>query len=277
MADVQANETTQRLSKSDLNKLWYRWQVGWFSSSSYEKLETHGFAWSYLPFAEKYYANDPEGKKRLLMRHSQFYNTEPQVGTIINGIVASLEENIAFGGGVPEEMVTGIKTTLMGPLAGIGDSIIQGIIVPTLLSIGMSLSADGSPLGAFFYIVTWLIIGLAISYGMFRYGYKMGVGAIDSLVGENAMRLMDAVNVLGVIVVGVLAASNVSLSTLIQIPSGSEMAPLQDTLDGVFPSLLPLLVTLATWWMLSKKHWTANRVIIILCVFVIVTCLLGIF
>ena len=277
MADVQATETTKHLTKSDLNKLWYRWQVGWFSSSSYEKLETHGFAWSYIPFAEKYYADDPEGKKALLMRHSQFYNTEPQVGTVINGIVASLEENIAFGGGVNPEMVTGIKTTLMGPLAGIGDSIIQGIIVPTLLSIGMGLSSDGSPLGPLFYIVAWLAIGMAISYGAFRYGYKMGLGAIDSLVGENAMRLMDAVNVLGVIVVGVLAASNVNLSTLIQIPSGSEMLPLQDTLDGVFPKILPLIVTLVTWRMLSKKHRTANKVLIILCVFVIVTCVLGIF
>lgn len=276
MADTTATET-KHLTNSDLNKLWYRWQVGWFSSSSYEKLETHGFAWSYLPFAEKYYADDPEGKKRLLMRHSQFYNTEPQVGTLINGIVASLEENIAFGGGVPEELPTTVKTTLMGPIAGIGDSIIQGIIVPTLLSIGMSLAADGSALGPLFYIVSWLIIGLAISYGMFRYGYKMGMGAIDSIVGENTMRMMDAVNVLGIIVVGVLAASNVSLNTLIQIPSGSEMTALQTTLDGVFPSLFPLILTLVTWWMLSKKHFNATKVLLILCAFVIVTCAIGIF
>ena len=87
---------------------------------------------------------------------------------MINGIVAALEEGIALGDDIPEEMPTSVKTALMGPLAGLGDSVIQGIIVPTLLSIGMSLSSDGSVAGPIFYIVTWLAIGMAICYGMFR-------------------------------------------------------------------------------------------------------------
>lgn len=276
---VKASETSAKkhLTKKDLNQLWYRWQVGWFSSSSYEKLESHGFAWSYIPFAEKYYKDDPEGKKRLLTRHSQFYNTEPQVGTLINGIVASLEEDIAFGGNVPEELPTTVKTTLMGPIAGLGDSVIQGIIVPTLLSIGMSLAAGGNPAGPVFYIVSWLIIGMALSYGMFQYGYRMGLGAIDTFVGENSRRLMNAVNILGVIVVGTLAASKVALSTIIQIPYGDTMGNLQDTLDGFFPGLLALIVTLLTWWMLNKKGYSATKVLIIQIVAVIVLCVIGVF
>ena len=45
------------------------------------------------------------------------------IGTIINGIVASMEEDIALGGETPNELPVSIKTTLMGPLAGIGDTI----------------------------------------------------------------------------------------------------------------------------------------------------------
>lgn len=274
---IQRADGKQGLTKHDLNQLWYRWQVGWFSSSSYEKLESHGFAWSYIPFAEKFYKDDPEGKKRLLTRHSQFYNTEPQVGTIINGVVASLEEGIALGDDVPEELPTTIKTTLMGPLAGLGDSIIQGIIVPTLLSIGMSIASGGSPAGPIFYIVSWLAIGMLISYGMFRYGYKMGLGAIDTIVGENSRRIMDAINVLGIIVVGTLAAGKVALKTIIQIPHGADMSALQDTLDGVFPGLLALIVVMLTWWMLNKKQWSATKVLLVLTAGVVVFCLLGIF
>lgn len=265
----------QGLTKHDLNQLWYRWQVGWFATSSYEKLESHGFAWSYIPFAEKFYADDPEGKKRLLTRHSQFYNTEPQVGTIVNGIVASMEEGIALGEDVPEELPVAIKTTLMGPLAGIGDSIIQGIIVPTLLSIGMSISANGSPAGPIFYIISWLILGMAVSYGMFRYGYKMGLGALDIFVGEESRRMMDAINVVGIIVTGTLAASMISVSTIVQIPQGDQMAALQDTLDGVFPGLLSLITVLFTYWMLNKKHLTATKVLVVLCIVAIVLCCIG--
>ena len=244
---------------------------------SYEKLQGHGFAWSYIPFANKYYKNDPEGKRRLLVRHSVFYNTEPQTGAIVNGIVASLEENIALKGDVSEEMPNNIKTALMGPIAGIGDSIVQGIIVPTLLSIGMSLAAGGSPLGPLFYIVTWGIIGPLISYICFRTGYRMGVGAVDMVVGEAARRITDAFNVLGIMVIGALSAGNIALKTTLNIPMGGEWQPLQTTLDGVFPGILPLAAVLITWWMLNKKQYTPTKVIVILCVVVTVFCLLGVF
>lgn len=267
----------QGLTNHDLNQLWLRWAFTHLSSMSYEKLQAHAFAWSYIPFANKYYADDPEAKRRLLVRQSVFYNTEPQTGTLVNGIVASLEENIALGGDVDEEMPNNVKTALMGPLAGIGDSIIQGIIVPILLSIGMSLAAGGSPLGPLFYIISWGIIGPLISFICFRTGYKLGVGAVDMIVGETARRLTDAFNVLGIMVIGALSAGNIALVTTLNIPMGGDWSPLQDTLDGVFPKILPLVAVLVTWWMLDKKQFSPTKVILILTAAVIVFCLLGVF
>lgn len=265
------------LTNKDLNTIWLRWAFTHLASMSYEKLQGHAYAWAYIPFANKYYKDDPEAKRRLLVRHSVFFNTEPQTGQIINGIVTSLEENIALGGEVSEEMPNNIKATLMGPLAGIGDSIIQGIIVPTLLSIGMSLANGGSPLGPLFYIVAYGIIGPVISFISYRAGYKMGVGAIDVIVGENARRIMDAFNVLGIMVIGALAAGNISLTTALNIPLGDEWQSLQTTLDGIFPSLLPLVAVLVTWWMLGKKQYSPTKVIIILAVAVSILCVLGVF
>lgn len=267
----------QGLTNKDLNQLWLRWAFTHLSSMSYEKLQAHGFAWSYIPFANKYYADDPEAKRRLLVRQSVFYNTEPQTGTLVNGIVASLEENIALGGDVDEAMPNNVKTALMGPLAGIGDSIVQGIIVPILLSIGMSLAAGGSPLGPLFYIISWGIIGPLISFVCFRTGYKLGVGAVDMIVGETARRLTDAFNVLGIMVIGALSAGNIALVTTLNIPMGGDWAPLQDTLDGVFPKILPLIAVLVTWWMLDKKQFSPTKVILVLTAAVIVFCLLGVF
>ena len=267
----------QGLTNKDLNQLWLRWAFTHLSSMSYEKLQAHAFAWSYIPFANKYYADDPEAKRRLLVRQSVFYNTEPQTGTLVNGIVASLEENIALGGDVDEEMPNNVKTALMGPLAGIGDSIVQGIIVPILLSIGMSLAAGGSPLGPLFYIISWGIIGPLISFVCFRTGYKLCVGAVDMIVGETARRLTDAFNVLGIMVIGALSAGNIALVTTLNIPMGGDWAPLQDTLDGVFPKILPLIAVLVTWWMLDKKQFSPTKVILVLTAAVIVFCLLGVF
>ena len=276
MAKDKTN-TEHILSKHDLNQIWYRWGFTHLSSMSYEKIQGPSWAFSYIPFAKKFYKDDPEGRRRLLVRHSMFYNTEPQTGQLINGIVASLEEQIAMGKPVSEEMPVNIKATLMGPLAGIGDSIIQGIIVPILLSIAMSLAKGGSVIGPLFYIVAYGIIGPTISYIAFHSGYRLGVNAIDVIVGENSKRITDAFNILGVMVVGALAANTIVLKTIAKIPMGGKTQSLQTVLDGIFPALFPLAAVLLSWWLVSSRQMSATKVILILTAIITVGCLVGLF
>ncbi len=276
MAKDKTN-TEHILSKHDLNQIWYRWGFTHLSSMSYERIQGPSWAFSYIPFAKKFYKDDPEGRRRLLVRHSMFYNTEPQTGQLINGIVASLEEQIAMGKPVSEEMPVNIKATLMGPLAGIGDSIIQGIIVPILLSIAMSLAKGGSVIGPLFYIVAYGIIGPTISYIAFHSGYRLGVNAIDVIVGENSKRITDAFNILGVMVVGALAANTIVLKTIAKIPMGGKTQSLQTVLDGIFPALFPLAAVLLSWWLVSSKQMSATKVILILTAIITVGCLVGLF
>lgn len=265
------------LSKKELRQIWARWGFTHLSSMSYEKLQAHAWAYAFIPFAQKYYKDDPEKQKELMLRHSMFYNTEPQTGQMINGIVTSLEEQIAMGQDLDGSLPVNIKTSLMGPLAGIGDSIIQGIIVPTLLSIGMGLASGGNPLGPLFYIVSYGIIGPLISFLSFKYGYLLGVNAVDHVVGEGAKRITDAFNVVGVMVVGGLSATSIVLNTQVNIPMGEEMQPLQNVLDGIFPGLLPLLMVLLSWWLLAKKRVSATRVILILTAIVAIGVTIGLF
>ena len=276
MAKDKTN-TEHILSKHDLNQIWYRWGFTHLSSMSYEKIQGPSWAFSYIPFAKKFYKDDPEGRRRLLVRHSMFYNTEPQTGQLINGIVASLEEQIAMGKPVSEEMPVNIKATLMGPLAGIGDSIIQGIIVPILLSIAMSLAKGGSVIGPLFYIVAYGIIGPTISYIAFHSGYRLGVNAIDVIVGENAKRITDAFNILGVMVVGALAANTIVLKTIAKIPMGDKTQSLQTVLNGIFPALFPLVAVLLSWWLVSSKQMSATKVLLILTAIITIGYLIGLF
>ncbi|MCO6551827.1 MAG: PTS system mannose/fructose/sorbose family transporter subunit IID [Gilliamella sp.] len=274
--DKKMNDQS-KLTRKELRQIWYRWGFTHLSSMSYEKLQAHAWAFSYIPFAEKYYKNDPEAKRRLLTRHSMFYNTEPQTGQIINGIVASMEEEIALGNNVPEELPVNIKATLMGPLAGIGDSLIQGIIVPILLSIAMGMAAGGNAIGPIFYILSYGILGPLISYMSFHYGYKLGVNAIDNIIGDNVKRITDAFNILGIMVVGGLAAGNIVLNSQLEIPMGDSMRSLQSVLDGIFPKILPLTMVLLAWWLVSAKQMTATKVILILTAITSLGVIIGIF
>ena len=121
------------------------------------------------------------------------------------------------------------------------------------------------------------IIGPLISFISYRTGYKLGVGAIDVIVGENARRITDAFNILGIMVIGALAAGNIALTTTINIPLGGEWQALQATLAGVFPAILPLTAVMASWWMLGKKQYSPTKVILILTVVISVLCVVGVF
>jgi len=73
--------------------------------------------------------------------------------------------------------------------------------------------------------------------------------------------------VLGLTVVGALAATTVHLSTKLAITVGPQTVKLQsDVFDKMLKGLLPLSLTLLIWWLLSKKK---SPLTIILVVFVL--------
>ena len=268
-----------KLDKKDLKKGWLSWQFWAMSTLSFEKLEANGFAQSMIPIAEKLYKKGTPEYNECLKRHSVFYNTEPQTGSIVNGIVASLEEEKANGAEISDDMFHSVKTGLMGPIAGIGDSMVQGILIPILLSIGMGISSSGNPIGVIFYILTYVVIMLCLNYFLYLKGYKLGLSAADILVGENSGRLRNAFNILGTMVVGGLGASFVKLATKVEIvnnTSGS-VFDIQKTLDGFFPGLLGLLAVLLSWHLISNKRWSSNKVLLLLIGIATVGVLLGIF
>lgn len=271
-------ENNSKLTKKELWRLYLRYQVMVESAMSYEKMHGAAWAWTYYVLGDKYYKNKPEEYKRLLSRHSVFYNTEPQTGQLVNGIVASLEEQIGMGNNdIDEQLSVTVKASIMGPLAGIGDSVVQGILIPTLLSIGMGLASGGNPIGPIFYILAYGIIMTAITIVSFQGGYRLGVNALDVITGENAQRLTNALNTFGIIVVGGLAASTVNLASPLKIPMGEEMTPLQDILDGVFPGVLALIMVLLAWYLISVKRMSPTKVLIILTIISAVGVLIGIF
>ncbi|MDK6779568.1 PTS system mannose/fructose/sorbose family transporter subunit IID, partial [Escherichia coli] len=75
-----------------------------------------------------------------LKKYMVFFNTEPHmVGPIIHGVALSMEEARANGQNVSADDINSVRTGLMGPAAGIGDTVQQGIFFPILASVGASL------------------------------------------------------------------------------------------------------------------------------------------
>ncbi|CAH8242181.1 PTS system mannose/fructose/sorbose family transporter subunit IID [Vibrio aestuarianus] len=265
------------LDKKDLTKCWRAWMMYNLSSMSFERLESFGFCLGMMPALKKLYPNQ-EDRKEAMKRHASFYNTEPQLGAIINGMTVGMEEKKANGEPIDGETINTLKVGLMGPVAGIGDSMIPGMLVPILLSIGMALAAGGSILGPLFYIVTFNAIAIIGSYQLFMKGYKMGAGSVEMLVSHRSTKIREALSLLGVFVMGGVAASYVNLGTGVEfITKDGVDINVQMMLDGIFPKLLPLVVVLGTWFAMAKKGLSPVKAMLSLVVISFIGVAIGLF
>ena len=128
-------------------------------------------------------------------------------------MTAGLEEAKANGEDIDGEMINGIRAGLMGPVAGIGDSLLVGTLIPILLGVALGMSSGGSPLGAIFYIIAYnviLTLGMRLLY--FK-GYELGGKAVEMIVGEKANAIRESIIMLGTVVIGAVAASWISITT----------------------------------------------------------------
>lgn len=260
------NKERKTLTKKDVTKAMWKWLFFVQSNYNYERLQATGVIYSMSHIIKKLYGDDPEAYKACLQRHMQFYNTEPQFGGMINAMVIAMEEERANGAPISDDAINGIKTGLMGPFAGIGDTLRQGTLTPILLGFGVSLGSQGNLMGPLLYAVLMLGIMWGLAYFLWMRGYNMGKKGLEAIMGGSLMKqIITGASAMGAMVLGALSASFVSVSSPLEIRVGSVKMGLQaDILDKIFVGLLPLLVTLGTLYLLKNKKMKSTTVMVIL-------------
>ncbi|MBP3276975.1 MULTISPECIES: PTS system mannose/fructose/sorbose family transporter subunit IID [Kandleria] len=269
----------KKISKKALSRSFHHWYYGNLTCFTQEHMQTFGYLASMLPIVEDLYDNK-EDQKRSMNTYTAFFNTEPQIGALVVGITAGLEEARANQSGeVDDETINGLRAGLMGPLAGIGDSLIVGTLIPILLGVSMGLSSGGSPIGAIFYIVVWnLLAYFGMKFAYYK-GYELGGKAVEFLVGPVGNSLRKAIGCLGAMVIGAVAASWVPITTAISLKNanGKEYLNLQNQLDGVYPGLLTGVFIVFCWWLMAKKNISPIKVMLLLVVIAFLGVLCGFF
>ena len=270
----------KKISKKALTKSFHNWYYGNLTCFSQEHMQTFGYLCSMLPIVEDLY-KDKEDQANSMKTYTAFFNTEPQLGTVIVGMTAGLEEARANGADdVDDETINGLRAGLMGPIAGIGDSLVVGTVIPILLGIAMGMSSGGSPLGAIFYIIVWNLFAYFGMKFLYFKGYELGGKAVDFLVGPQGEALRESITMIGGIVIGAVAATCVSVQTSFTMTAEGAKEPfleLQKTLDGVYPGFLTALFVLLCWFLLAKKKMSPIKVMLILVVIAFVGALVGFF
>ena len=146
----------------------------------------------------------------------------------------------------------------MGPLSGIGDSLFLTTWRTVTAGIGCSIAMQGNPLGAVLFFLLFNIPAQAVRYICAIKGYEMGSKLLVKLSETNIMkRLTKLTGVVGMMAVGAMVASMVSVTTPLTFGSGDEALAIQGVLDQIMPCLLPAIATAAIYWVMGKKPNTA--------------------
>lgn len=259
-------ETIQKkLSKKDIIKSYFIWTFFSHSTYNYERMQASGVLHAIAPGLEKLYGKGTQEMKEACERHMEFFNTEPNVGGCILGITLALEEQRANGEDVDPEMISSIKTGLMGPLAGIGDTIWQGTLSPIALGIILGMAKAGNFLGPVIYLLTIGIVLFGLGYVSYTKGYYMGREGIGKIIGSGLLnRVTEKATIVGATVLGGLTASYVTIESGLKLKLSTGTLDVQTAvLDSIFKGILPLAITLLTVYLLKKKV-NVNMILLIL-------------
>lgn len=272
---VETTNTQHKLDKKDLRGIFLRGCSMDFSWN-FERQCSMGFAFGMGGVIKKLYPNKAD-RAEALKRHLEFYNVTSQMAGFPLAIAAAMEEESISNPNFDKSSINSVKTALMGPLSAIGDSVFQGTLRIIATSIGATLAMQGNILGAILFLLIFNIPCFLARWYLTKIGYTTGTTFIKNLEKSGALQLLTyGAGIVGLMVIGAMVATTISLHTPITIGSGESPYALQSLFDDIMPCLIPLGVFGITYKAIGK---TKNSLVIIIAMFVIsiLGALLGIF
>ena len=241
-------EREPALNKRDLRRIFWRSML-LEANFNFETWQNTGFAFALLPVLKKFYSTK-ESMAAALQRHLQLFNTSTYGSTLILGLTAAMEEQNSRDAEFDAESINSVKLGLMGPLAGVFDSLFWGTLKVIAAGVGTSLALKGNVLGVVLFILLFNVPHLLLRYQLTFIGYKTGTRFLMQLSKNNVMvRLKNGAAILGLMVVGAMPATLMSIHTPLSFGEG---AGLQGVLDQIVPALLPLGLTFLTYYFLRR-------------------------
>lgn len=277
MLKEKTMEKSSKIRLSDIVKVFWRWQLAAEMSNSYERMQAIAYCYAMVPVLKALYPNR-EDFVEALQRHLVFFNTEGTFGMLIVGMSVALEEEKAESGSkVTGESIIALKSALMGPVAGIGDTINGATLKPIIFTLAVLASAEGSVLG-WFLIFLYAIISGIYSWLLMLMGYRMGKDALGSLMATGWIdRIVSGASMLGLFIVGGLAASNINIKLNGTYMSGGTEKTIQSLLDGIVPGILPLVLVVGLYYYFNKNkgNQSFGKIVLLLLALGILLALLG--
>ncbi len=263
----------KKITKKELRQMFWRsfqLDISW----DYERQQHIAYSYAMTPVIEKLHKDNPEKKARALSRGLDFMAITPQLSTLLMGINAAMEEENANNENFDDSSIQAVKTSLMGPLAGIGDSLIAGTLRIIAAGIAIGFAQQGNILGPILFLLIFNIPALLIRYYGLKFGYTKGASLITRAEQDGIMKKITyAASIVGLMAVGGMIASYIWLDITLMIGSGDFAEPLTNYLDMIMPCLVQLGIFGIVYWLLGKKV-KSTRILVGVIVVCMIVCLI---
>jgi fructoselysine and glucoselysine-specific PTS system IID component len=245
---VTAAPALSVVTNSDLRRIFFRSML-LEANFNFETWQNTGFAFAMMPVLKKLYKTK-ESMAAALQRHLQLFNTSTYGCTLILGLTTAMEEQNSRDADFNADSINSVKLGLMGPLAGVFDSLFWGTLKVIAAGVGTSLALKGNVSGVILFILLFNIPHLLLRYQLTFIGYKAGTKFLQKLSRSNVMdRLTQGAAILGLMVVGAMPATLMNIHTPVSFGEG---AGLQGILDQIVPALVPLGLTFLVYYFVKK-------------------------
>jgi fructoselysine/glucoselysine PTS system EIID component len=267
---METTDDKAKLTEKELKQIYVRscqLDISW----NYERQQHMGYSYALTPVIRKLYPGEENKEKRVaaLKRGLEFMAITPQLSTLLMGINAAMEEENSNNPQFDGNSINAVKTSLMGPLAGIGDSLIPGTLRIIASGIAISFAANGSILGPLLFLLIFNIPAFIIRYFCLKWGYGFGSTFIEKIAESGIMnKISYYAGIIGLMVIGGMVCQQVALDLPIMVGSGDFAEPLTNYLDQIMPCLIQLGLFGGMYWILGKKVKTTT----ILMVLIVVCC-----
>lgn len=253
-----------KIEKKDLKKInrQHFWRSLTLSGSwNYVNAQGNAIGYMMLPGLKKIY-HDKESIRQAMKRSIAYCNVNGAFVTFLTGIATSMEEKNSEDKNFDSSSINAVKASLMGPLAGIGDSLYWGTFRIITAGIGISLAKNGNILGPLLFLLLFNLTYMIPRYFGFSFGYRAGAESLQKAYNNGIINIVTkSANILGLIMVGAMTYTTVTFTTGLKFTVSGESYKVQTILDQIFKGMLPLAITLLCLWLIRKKV-SANKIII---------------
>ena len=259
MMNKQKTNLTKKFTNKELYRITWRWSTFLATIWNYEKMEAAGYLITMAPVLDKLYKDDEQARLHAYEVESQFFNCETNLAAIIFGMDIANQEEFGEDG---LEMAQAVKTSLMGPFSGIGDTLFSSVFDVIFGSIAVSTGLQGNFIGLLLWFAWIVFVPFVLRPWFCRLGYREGTKLTESL-NQSLAELTKCGSILGLTVIGAMIATMVSVKFGTISFDGFEFNVQAQLFDAILPNIGSAIVAFLCYQFLDKFGMKSARLIYI--------------